>query len=265
MKKNTVVLLATSFVLVLVGSGVVVNQLNKESKGSRKELRVGLEGTYAPFSYKDKSGKLVGYDVEVANAVAKKMGLKPVFVETKFDSLAAGLDVGKYDVVYNDMTATKEREKHYRFGRPYLKSDAVMIVKKNSPIKTVNDLQGARAAQTTSSAYGQSALKYGAALISSPGFSETLDLVGSGKADVTLNSEDAWITYQKKHQTNKLKAIHTNELEPILARPMFSKKHNDKELEKQVSDAQVKLAQDGTLKRLSNKYFGKDLTRQIGE
>lgn len=246
----------------LVGFGLATYNVSADSYKSelkhKGELTVGLEGTYAPFSYKDKHGKLVGYDVEVAKAVAKKLDLKPVFVQTKFDSLVAGLDSNKYDVVYNDMGPTKERKQHYTFGGTYLNSKAVIIVKKGSDIKTVKDLKGKKAAQTTSSNYGQAAQKAKAQIVSAPGFAEALDLVSSGKADATLNADDAWSVYKKQHPKTDLKAIPTDDLDASGAAPMLSKK--DKKLAKKITKAQNELKKDGTLTKLSKEYFGKDLS-----
>ncbi|WP_419154757.1 transporter substrate-binding domain-containing protein [Weissella minor] len=223
------------------------------------ELTIGLEGTYAPFSYKNKVGDLVGYDVDTAKAVAEKMGLKAVFVQTKFDSLVGGLDAKKYDVVFNDLSATKERKDHYTFAKPYLVSKPVMIVQKDSDIKDLSDLKGKRSAQTTSSNYAQSAKDAGADIVSVPGFSEALDLVSSGShADVTLNAEDAWSVYQKQHPKTNLNAVPIRGMVDMRAEPMLNKKNV--KLTQQISDAETKLQKSGELSTISEKYFGKDLS-----
>lgn len=254
---------------VVVGGGIsLVHHQNRDdqTKGAAyvKELKtpgkltIGLEGNYAPFSYKTKQGKLVGYDVDVAKAVAKQLDLKPVFVETKFDSLVAGLDANKYDVVFNDMGETPERRKHYAFGSQYLYSQSVMIVRKGSDITNIKDIKGKRAAQTTSSNYGKAAQKAGAKIVGTPGFAEGLDLISSGKADVMLNADDAWSIFVKKHPNTNLKAIPTKDVDATGAAPMLNKQ--DKALAKAVSKAEKELAENGSLRKLSEKYFGKDLT-----
>lgn len=221
-------------------------------------LTIGLEGTYSPFSYKDKSGQLTGFEVELAQAVAKEMDLKPVFVETKFESLIAGLDAKKYDVVFNNMGTTPEREKHYLFANNYLYSPAILIVKQGSDIKKLSDLNGKKAAQTTSSNYGQSAIKAGAEIVASPGFAEALELVQNGKADVTVNSDDAWSVYKKAHPDTKLVAIETKEVDLAGAAPMLNK--NNDALAAGINRAEKKIRENGELAKLSEKYFGKNLT-----
>lgn len=222
-------------------------------------LTVGLEGTYVPFSYKGKDGKLTGYEVELSQAIAKEMGVKPVFVETKFESLIAGLDANKYDVVMNNMGKTPEREQHYSFATNYLYSPAILIVKKGSDIKQLSDLDGKKSAQTTSSNYGQAAAKAGATIVASPGFAESLELVKNGKADVTLNSDDSWSVYKKEHPNTELTAIETKDVDLTGAAPMLSKKKTA--LTAEIKRAEQALRDNGTMKQLSEKYFGKDLTQ----
>ncbi|MBU7567579.1 transporter substrate-binding domain-containing protein [Weissella sagaensis] len=232
-------------------------QKNLHKKGT---LTIGLEGTYSPYSYRDKSGKLTGFEVDLSKAVAKKLNLKPEFSQTKFDSLVAGLGANKYDVVYNNMGKNKEREKHYTFASPYLYTKTVMITKPDSDIKSASDLKGKRSAQSASSNFGQAAKKAGTKIVSVPGFAEAIDLINSGKADVTLNSQDSWGVYKKAHPETKLTAKTTKLLGNTSASPMVNKK--DKALAKKITKAQQELKKDGTMSKLSEKYFGSDLTKK---
>lgn len=75
-----------------------------------KTLTVGLEGTYAPYSYR-KDGKLTGFEVELAQKTAQRMGLKTKFVTTGWDSLIAGLNTNNYDVIFNNMAENPQRKK----------------------------------------------------------------------------------------------------------------------------------------------------------
>ena len=85
---------------------------NIQSSG---KLIVALEGAWQPWSFHDESDTLVGYDVEVSRAIAEKLGVEPEYVESDWDSLFAGLDAGRYDIVCNGVEVTDERAKTYDF------------------------------------------------------------------------------------------------------------------------------------------------------
>src|SRR4051812_9479030 len=80
------------------------------------KIRIGTEGTYAPFTFHDKDGKLVGFDVEVAQEVAKRIGLEAEFIETKWDGMFAGLDAKRFDVVANQVSIRDDRKEKYDFS-----------------------------------------------------------------------------------------------------------------------------------------------------
>lgn len=104
---------------------------------------IGTEGTFAPFSYHDDNDNLVGYDVEVSEALAKELGVKVKFVEVKWDSLIAGLDSDKYDLVTNQVAITAERKKKYDFSIPHTYSYSAIITKKyNTEITKMRDIKG---------------------------------------------------------------------------------------------------------------------------
>src|SRR3954462_3169215 len=93
-------------------------------------LRVATEGTYAPFSFHAPgSNELTGYDVEVAKAVGAKLGKKVEFSETQFDSIFAGLESNRYDVIANQIGVNPERQAKYLFSTPYTYSDGVVVTR----------------------------------------------------------------------------------------------------------------------------------------
>lgn len=105
---------------------------------------IGTEGTFAPFSYHDDNDNLVGYDVEVSEALAKELGVK-----VKWDSLIAGLDSDKYDLVTNQVAITAERKKKYDFSIPHTYSYPAIITKKdNTEIPKTSDIKGHKFSQT---------------------------------------------------------------------------------------------------------------------
>ena len=157
--------------IIAVASLLVVGALflaGCQSKGdgeanSEKVLRVGTEGTYSPFSFRDDNDKLTGYDVDVAKAVAKKINYKVKFVEAPWDSMLAAFDANKSDVIFNQVSITPERKEKYLFSTPYSVSHPALIVNKdNNEIKDFADLKGKTSAQSLTSNYAQMAEDLGA-------------------------------------------------------------------------------------------------------
>lgn len=225
-----------------------------------KTLTVGLEGTYPPYSYR-KNGKLTGFEVDLTKAVAKKMGLKTKFVPTKWDSLVAGLGSSKFDVVVNNITQTPARKKQYLFSTPYVYSKyALVTAKSNTSLKTTSDVKGKKLAEGTGTDNELLAKKLGAKILPSGELSSTLDLVRQGRADATINAESALLTYKKSNNLNGLKyrVLTNKEQAPAKISAVFNKKNP--KLRTKFNRVLKQLRQDGTLKKLSVKYFGSDIT-----
>ena len=85
----------------------------------RGEIIVAMEGTWAPWTYHDENDQLVGYDVEVAQNLAERLGVRVNFAEAEWDGLMAGLDSGRYDIMVNGMDIDEERQEKYDFSTPY--------------------------------------------------------------------------------------------------------------------------------------------------
>ena len=144
MKKLGIRLLALTLLATVATGCASSKQENTWDKiKEKKEIVIGTEGTFAPFSYHDDNDNLVGYDVEVSRALAKELGVKVKFVEVKWDSLIAGLDSDKYDLVTNQVAITAERKKKYDFSIPHTYSYPAIITKKyNTEITKMRDIKG---------------------------------------------------------------------------------------------------------------------------
>ncbi|EEI19462.1 transporter substrate-binding domain-containing protein [Lentilactobacillus hilgardii] len=225
-----------------------------------KQLTIGLEGTYPPYSYR-KDGKLTGFEVELGKAVAKKLGVKANFVPTKWDSLIAGLGSGKYDVVLNNITQTPERRKQYLFSKPYVYSRYVLITRSGSnAIKTTADIKDKKFAEATGSDNELIAKKFGAVIVPQEQFQTSLDLIKQGRAQGAINAESALLTYAKDNSIKGLKyrLLKDSEQKPAKISGLFNKK--SPKLKNKFNKVLDQLRKDGTLKRLSQKYFSKDIT-----
>ena len=106
-------------------------------------IKVGVEGTYQPYTYHDEDGNLTGFDVDVAKAIAEKLGVEVDFTEADWDSLLAGIDSGRIDTVINAVSVTDERKEKYDFAGPYFYIEKQVVIKKgNDEIKSWDDLKG---------------------------------------------------------------------------------------------------------------------------
>ncbi|RGI04882.1 amino acid ABC transporter substrate-binding protein [Coprobacillus sp. TM10-10] len=148
----------------------------------KKEIVIGTEGTFAPFSYYDDNDNLVGYDVEVSEALAKELGVKVKFVEVKWDSLIAGLDSDKYDLVTNQVAITAERKKKYDFSIPHTYSYPAIITKKdNTEITKMRNIKGRKFLQTGSSNFSKIVEKYNGEIVATNDWNENVSLVEQGR------------------------------------------------------------------------------------
>ncbi|EOH9649328.1 basic amino acid ABC transporter substrate-binding protein [Campylobacter jejuni] len=114
---------------------------NKETNVSI-ELKVGTTPNYKPFNYKENS-KLTGFDTDLVEEIAKKNGIKVVWVETNFDGLIPALKAGKIDMIASAMSATDERRQSVDFTKPYyISKNLYLKLKSNNLLQTKNDLEG---------------------------------------------------------------------------------------------------------------------------
>jgi polar amino acid transport system substrate-binding protein len=113
--------------LAIILAASAVAAIGFAASASARELRVGSECTYPPFNYKDASGNLQGFDVDVAREVGKRVGAKISFVCQPFDSLIPGLLAGKFDMIAASLSITEEREKSIAFSVPYRSSTARFV------------------------------------------------------------------------------------------------------------------------------------------
>ncbi|MFC9877340.1 amino acid ABC transporter substrate-binding protein [Nocardia salmonicida] len=221
-------------------------------------LKVGTEGTYAPFSYQE-GGTLTGYDVEVARAVGEKLGKQVEFVQTPWDSIFAGLESQRFDLVANQVTVNPERTAKYALSQPYTTSEGVIVTKSdNTTITSLASLAGKTTAQSATSNWSKVAAGAGAKVEAVEGFVQAVQLLKAGRVDATVNDTLAVGEYTKKTGDTGIKvAAQTGET----SKQAFAARKDDTALIADVDRALAELRADGTLARLSEKYFGTDVSK----
>lgn len=243
--------------LLIVG-GAQADLLDDVKK--RGTLRVALEGTYPPFNYRDDKGELAGFDVDIAKALANKLGVKPEFTTTEWSGILAGLQAGKYDVIVNQVAATDKRRETFDFSEPYVVSSPQLIVRANEtrPLATAGDLKGKKIGVGQGSNYADLARSIeGAEVKVYPGAPEYLQDLATGRIDVALN-DSLLIPYLAQKTKLPIKAgapigaVESNAIPFRKGNPMFKQA-----IDKALADVKA----DGSFATISNKWFGRDVSK----
>ena len=241
------------------GAAGLADQAGKANPpGPRGTLRIALEGTYPPFNFKDPaSGQLTGHDVDVARAVAARMGLAPHFVLTEWSAILPAVRAGRVDVAISQVIITPQRTKTFDFSAPYCYSQSQLIVRKNerATYRTLADLKGRTLGVRQNSVFEQQARAVqGINIKRYPAAPENLQDLAFGRIDALLD-DSLLVHYLIRKTQLPLKAgARIGTPEPVgialrKSRPAF-KLAIDKALREARSD--------GTLRALSLKWFGHD-------
>jgi cystine transport system substrate-binding protein len=259
----TLAAFAASAALVLSGcsgssapaSSSADDELGLVSAGT---LTVATEGTYRPFSFHDETGELVGFDVEIAEAVADKLGLEVKFQETQWDAIFAGLEAGRFDVIANQVSINPEREEKYLFTAPYTVSPGVIVVPEDDDsISSFDDLAGKTTAQSLTSNWYELAQESGATVEAVEGWAQAVALLEQGRVDATINDKLTFLDYEKSDGPTGLKiAAETDDP----ASSAFALTKDKQALVDAIDDALAQLREEGVLAEISDKYFGADVT-----
>ena len=259
-----------SIVLALVLAAVLLPAAFAESGDmlariqERGELIIATEGTWAPWTYHDDDDVLVGFDIEVATKIAEKLGVKATFVECLWDSIFAGIDSGRYDIAANGVEVTEERSEKYDFSDPYAYIRTALIVRgDNEDITCFEDLNGKTTANTLSSTYAQLGESYGATTTGVDDLDQTIELVLYGRVDATLNAEVSFADYMNVHPEADLKVVQLSEDASLVSIPV--PKGDNESFIAAINQAIAELSESGELSAISEKYFGRDLTKATVE
>ncbi|GLR15164.1 cysteine ABC transporter [Chitinimonas prasina] len=229
----------------------------------RGTLKIALEGTYPPFNFKNGKGELDGFDVEIGRALAQKLGLKPEFITSEWSGILAGLQAGKYDVIVNQVSATDKRREIFDFTQPYTLSSAQLIVRKDEKrqFKSLADLKGKKLGVGQGSNYADLAKGVeGVEVKTYPSAAEYLQDLALGRVDAALN-DSLLVPYLVKQAKLPLKggagvgSVEGSAIPYLKGNPRFGAA-----LDKALADIKA----DGTFRKISIKYFERDVSRPLG-
>ena len=165
----------------------------------------------------------------------------------------------KYDVIANQVGITSERKEKYLFSTPYTYSYGVVITKLDSnDITSFEDLSGKKLAQTTTSNWARVVESYNGEIVATEGFNQSIELVLQGRVDATVNDYVTYLDYKNIQKTAEVKiSASSNE---VSESAFLIRKSDGNELQTAINEALFELHNEGTLKEISNKYFGTDIS-----
>ncbi|MEA1065300.1 cystine ABC transporter substrate-binding protein [Erwinia sp. HR93] len=224
-------------------------------------LKVGLEGTYPPFSFQGEDGKLTGFEVEFAQALAQRLGVKASLKPTRWDGMLASLDSKRIDMVINQVTLSKERQQKYDFSEPYTVSGIQTLVKKGNEkqITKASDLKDKKVGVGLGTNY------------------ELWLRENVQGVDVRTYDDDA-----TKYQDLRIGRIDAILIDRLAALDLVKKTHNtlavagapfsrltsgvalrkgNPEMLAAINRAIDAMKRDGSLAKISQKWFGEDVTQ----
>mgnify|MGYP000859228948 FL=1 len=267
----------TLIIMVLVITGCASGGKEKPRKDNwndfqtDKKVVIGFDNTFVPMGFQDKSGKDVGFDIDLANVVFEKYGIKVQWKAINWDLKETELKNGNIDLIWNGYSKTGERESIVQFTKQYMVNEQVIVVKKSKNIKAISDLKDkVLGAQNGSSGYdtfnsnpevlknivkNNDATQY-------ESFNEALIDLENDRIDALL-IDKVYANYYLKQQNklddfNILNAGFESEAFAVGARKA------DITLVNKINEAFYELYREGKFQEISNKWFGEDVaTKEV--
>lgn len=239
--KKWILGIVLALTLCLTGCQSVQKEANTQDTwnriASKKQVVVGLDDSFVPMGFEKKNGQLTGYDIDLAKAVFKQYGIKVSFQTIDWSMNVTELRNGTIDLLWNGYSITPERQKKVAFSKPYLRNRQVIVVKKDSGISSFKQMKNYELGMQTGSTAEQ--------------WYET-------KQDVLHAKKTVYADYYIAHmaKSSEYKVIQNDRVPMDLFAVGMRK--GDKTLRKKVNEGLVKLQKNGQLRKLNEKWFGRN-------
>ncbi|PEZ06173.1 ABC transporter substrate-binding protein [Bacillus sp. AFS018417] len=246
-------------------ASLILSACSKESStisaDGKQEFRYAMSGLYKPFNYKE-NGKLVGFDVEIGEALAKKMNMKAVPVTNPWETLIQGLQAKKYDVILGSMAITEDRLKAVNFTNPYYRSGAqIFVTKNNTSISSAEDLKGKKVGVVKASTFKTLVAKQTDQITEYDSDITALMDLEPGRIDAVVTDQMVGLRMMKEGKSNIKDAGKPLSLDEMA----IAVRKDDKELMNKLNKALDEIIQDGTYEKISKKWFGRNILSEKAE
>lgn len=255
-------ILRAALCLAAIHSTALAADASLEKVKAKGKLVLGLDDSFPPMGFRNDDNQIVGYDIDLATEVARRLGVQLVPQPIDWNAKEQELNTGKIDCIWNGFTITEERKKAVAFTKPYLRNAQVVVVKKGAATTTLASLAGKKVGlQAGSSAAGalEAAKDFRASVKEVVEFKDNLtalmDLEARGVDAVVM---DLILAEDNIKRSGKAYAVLQESLAPEVFGVGFRK--DDLALRDAVQGALEAMAKDGTLARITTKWFGADIS-----
>lgn len=270
-KRTWTIIFSMLFICHLVACGTTETSepsSPEEQVEEKKVLRVGTSGIYPPFGYLGEEGEMVGYEVDIFEAIGEELGFEVEWTIAEFAGLFGMLDSGRIDTIANLIVATEERLEKYDFTEPHAYSGAMLVVREDrDDIRSLEDLKGKRLGTLLGSNYHQDIQKWNEEngneieIVPYQDLAGTYEEVALGRIDAFI---DAWIAadLRIKQEGLPLKLFDDEPLYYVEHAFPFVRNEENKQFIERYNEVLRRLKEDGTLKRLAGNWSDIDITER---
>jgi polar amino acid transport system substrate-binding protein len=239
---------------------VLPSLVGQGQKESNNTISFAGSGGYPPFNYLTETGEVAGFDVDVAQEIADRMGKELTYVTTSWDGIVEGLRAKRYDGILGSMGITEERQKVVDFSQPYYYSGPQLITRKDSTIKQVEDLKASHLlGLVTGTTFERDAEQLGTQVKLYEDDNQTLIELLNGRIDGVLTDRIVGLNAIAELKEGDRLTLVGSVLRSEVMAIAFHK--DNTELKNQVNDILSSMFADGTMKAISEKWFGgEDIT-----
>jgi polar amino acid transport system substrate-binding protein len=211
---------------------------------ANKVYAVGVDAAYAPFEYQNEKGELVGFSIDLANAIAAKAGIKIKFVNTPWEGIFNTLTQGDRDFLISSITITQERKQTMDFTEPYFDAQQLIAVKEGSAVKGFNDLAAQKVGVQTGTTGDEVVTKLQG---------KTSTNINAGGVDAVVADNGVIINYVKNNSAGKLRTVNDTSFTP--EQYGIAVKKGNTELLAKLNQALTAVKADDSYQQIYDKYF----------
>lgn len=254
-KKILILFMSALMIFTLVGCG---SQTNKSTLNQIKEngkFTYALTGAYPPFNYMDEDGKAVGFDIDIANALATKIGVKAEAITTQWDGIVGGLKSKRFDTIIGSMAITDDRLKEISFTEPYYYDGAQFFANKDLNLQSIGDLKDGKVGVVTGTTFQKELEEMSniKEVLQFEGDIENFMSAADGRSDGLVTSRFVGLQAPAEYNLVAVGPLLYTENIGIGVRK------EDKELLEAMNRALKEIIEDGTYEEISNRWFGTNI------